>query len=138
MILLSILILSMPTIVELIDDRNGETPEQKKKDVRVRALLMIVCAGVVTAIVHPNVYPWVTSLHLWPLTLTYLKCLFLSFAIFFMFFDYAINLILGRKPWFSYLSESPIDRLWSKVNWRWRLAIKGVVFGIALIWFLNK
>lgn len=137
MILLSILILSIPLVSELIDDRNGETPEQKKKDVRVRAFLMIVCSGVALVIISPRYVPWVTSLHLWPLTLTYLKCLFLSFAIFFGFFDFGINLILGRKPWFSYLSKSPLDRLWSSWDWRWRLVIRGVVF-VGALWFYFK
>lgn len=127
-VLLTILILCIPTVSEIIDDRNGETSEQKKKDVFVRAMLMMVSAGVATAIVQ-------TSLNLWPLVITYFKCWFLSFAIFFLFFDYLINLILGRKPWYSYLSKSPLDKLWSGWDWMFRMGIRIAVFIAALLFY---
>lgn len=136
MILLAILILSFPMDFELYRERKGEDPKTKGRSMSVRAMLMIICAGVATGIITPKIYPWVTSVHLWPLTITYLKCLFLSFAIFFLFFDYAINLILGRKPWYSYLSKSPLDKLWSKWDWRVRMAIRITVFTTSLIIFL--
>lgn len=122
---LALLILSLPTIWELWSERKGEDPKQKGRSMSVRALLMIVCSVIAA---------WIIGLN-W---LTFLKSLFLSFAIFFGFFDYAINLILGRKPWHSYLSKSPIDQKWSKVHWRWRMAIRGVVFVTAITIFLWK
>lgn len=129
-------VLSIPTDWELWSERKGEDPKKKGRSMTVRALLMMICAAVATGIITPKIYPWVTSVHLWPLTLTYLKCLFLSFAIFFVVFDYAINLILGRKPWFSYLSNSPMDRLFSKVNWKVRMGVRVIVFTGALIVFM--
>lgn len=123
MILLSILILTFPMDFELYRERKGEAPAHKRKSTKIRALLMIVCALIAA---------WIRGLT-W---LMYLKCLLLSFAIFFLVFDYAINLILGRKPWYSYLSDSPLDRLASKVDWRIRMAVRTIIFTASLIWFL--
>lgn len=145
MILLSILILTFPTDWELFKERKGEDPKKKGQSMTVRGLLMIVCSvvSVILMHIHFSITDGVVDigLHIHTLfsglLLMFIKCLFLSFAIFFGFFDYAINLILGRKPWYSYLSKSPIDKVWSKVNWRWRMAIRGVVFLVALVFYFK-
>lgn len=127
------LILTIPTDYELIKERKGEAMSHKKRSATVRALLMILAAAVVTAIKVVIRYPLPTII--W---LTYLKSLFLSFAIFFMFFDYSYNIMFhGKtKQWFNYLSKSPLDKLFGKVNWKVRMAIRVAVFVGALIWFL--
>lgn len=135
MIPLSILILSLPLIWELWSERKGEDPKKKGRSMTVRAALMIVCSCV-SAIIH-DYAEWGNGDYLDGL-LTFAKSLFLSFAIFFLTFDYLINIIFHKKTrvWYSYLSESPLDRLWSGWNWRLRLAIRVAVFAISLTIFL--
>lgn len=130
-----ILILSIPTAYELWRERKGEKPEHKIQSTKVRAQLIVICAAIANCISGPRFIPWVTSEHLWPLMVAYSKFIFMSFAIFFLVFDYCINLILGRKPWFKYLSNSPLDLLWKSLDWRVRLAIRVLVFMGSLIWF---
>lgn len=126
MILLSILILSLPTLYEIHNEKKGEPLKMKWLSMLVRVVIAAGSVWVAAVFKNDN------------LLLDLIKCGLLAFAIFFLFFDYAINLILGRKPWYSYLGKSPLDKLWSSWDWRWRMAIRGVVFCIALIWFLNK
>lgn len=69
------------------------------------------------------------------LVMDLLKSAAMAFAIFILFFNPLINLILGREPWYSYLSKSRLDRLASKVNWRWRMGIRIAVFIAALLFY---
>lgn len=136
MILLIFLILSLPTAWELYDDRIGETLKQKKLDVLWRCLSFSSSAIVSGWIIY--------GFHQTPFVY-YLKAVVMSFAIFFLVFDYAIIIILVRRKivelpkgqkWYSYLSKSPLDKLWSGWDWKWRMAVRGAVFTISLIIYL--
>lgn len=127
-------ILSVPTIWELWDDRKGETLQQKKWDVWKRALWMLIASSLVAFIrldgsSHPTING---ALHYY---LDVVTAYALSVAIFLLVFDYSINLILGRKPWYSYLSKSPLDKLWSGWNWKVRMVVRVAVFVGAMVWF---
>lgn len=123
--ILALLILAIPTLWELYDDRNGETQREKKWDVVKRIILMLLCSYGAAALIDSS---WIT----------FFKSLALSFAIFFGWFDYLINLILGRKPWYSYLSKSPIDQKFISMNWRVRMGLRIVVFVTSIIiWIWN-
>lgn len=133
MISLALLILTFPTDFELYRERNGEDPKKKGRSMTVRALLMSVCALGAA---------WILGLT-W---LVYFKCLLLSFAIFFLFFDYAVILILVHRgivelpkgeKWYTYLSKSPLDKLFAKVNWKVRMGIRVIVFITAIIIWIS-
>lgn len=121
--LFSLGVLAIPTIYELWNEKKGEAMKSKKWSMFVRVVIAI--GSVWVAAVFKNDTLW----------LDVLKSAALSFGIFFGWFDYLINLILGRKPWYSYLSKSPLDRLWNGWNWRLRMAIRVAVFAGALVWF---
>lgn len=140
---LAFVILSIPTIYELWEDRHGETPDQKKKDVYKRVFLMSL-ASVIVGIIYAIAYATEINEGIKVYLIYTLKAMLLTFAIFFMFFDYVVILILVHrgivelpkgKKWFSYLSKSPLDSVWSKWDWRLRMLIRGVVFVASIIVF---
>lgn len=117
-------ILSNPTAYELYVERKGEAMKSKRWSIFVRCAIIVVSVWVAAVFKNDDL---LTDL---------LKSAALAFGIFFLVFDYAINLILGRKPWFSYLSKSPIDKKFSKVNWKVRMGVRIVIFVSSLTWFL--
>ena len=118
--LISISVLFIPLIWEIIDDARQD--KNKKMDVLVRGGLMLVCA----------VWPWFHG-H------SYFSSVALSFAIFFLLFDYLIHIImLRRRDWFSFLgTTSDIDKMgvWKELSAWERFAIRAGVFIVAVGWY---
>lgn len=127
--ILSFILLSAPTCYELYNDRNGDL--NKKRDVIIRALLMVSFALLCWCLLHQNFF---ASLNL-------------SVAIFFLLFDYIIILILNRNVyekkvhWFTFLgTSSAIDKLsfWVKLGPWGRFGIRVGYFVVALVLFLKS
>lgn len=124
--LIAFLLLLTPLVWELISDRNGETPKQKKLDVFIRVLIALIVALVGFFIADkPIVDGFVLSL-----------------AIHFMLFDYLIIMILNRRVyekkvnWFSHLSKSYTDdvlRQWSPWT-RFFIKLGVLSGGVILYW----
>lgn len=128
MILLAFLILSIPTAYEIWNEKTGEKPKVKWLSMFVRVVIAVGSTWVAAVFKNDN------------LLLDLIKSGLLAFAIFFLTFDYLFNIIFHRKTrvWYLYLSKSPLDKLFGKVNWRWRMAIRVAVFVGSLIWFLYE
>lgn len=106
MTLLSIILLSLPLLYHLWNDKDGEAPEDKGIDILIMSVIAIAAAVVGFFIADKPI----------------IDGLLLSAAIHFMLFDYAINYILYRNGvienpnWFSHLGKSYTDdvlRQWS-------------------------
>lgn len=117
---IAISFLFIPLIWEIIDDSRVE--KNHKVDVFIRGGLMLVCA----------VGSWYYGHSYW-------ASVALSFAIFFLMFDYFIHIVmLRRKDFFSYLGNtSTVDKikLWVKLGAWGRFAVRSVVFFAALWWY---
>jgi hypothetical protein len=112
-----LLILFIPTVWEVIDDRKGDS--NKGFDVFMRVVL-----GIAVALWFDNPY----------------TAFFLSMALHFFLFDYAINLVLGRRPWFGYLGKrGVVDNIpsWRNLHPIARFIIRVVVLGVA-VWLFVK
>lgn len=130
---LVVLMLLIPTLWELYEDRKGDF--NKTRDVVVRYALAIL-----VGIIH---FFWVTGKPVF-------DTVFLSMGINFLIFDYAIAYILIKSGkieaprgisyhWFFYLSHSPFDSLWYKWHPWVRFAVRVAVFGAALaIYIIEK
>lgn len=111
-----LLLLLIPTVWEIIDDRKGDS--NKGFDVFMRVLL-----GICVALWFSNIY----------------TAFFLSMALHFFLFDYAINLILKREPWFSYLGKKGVvDNIgpWRNLNPWARFIIRLAVLLVAIWLFI--
>lgn len=126
--ILAILLLSLPTLWEIFNDRQGDL--NKFEDVFIRAGLMLGSAAG-CALLGFNFW--------WSLNL--------SVAIFFLFFDYLIVMILNRNVyevkvnWFTHVGKSSVfDQLkfWRTANPWLRFAIKAVYFAVSLLIFVIK
>jgi len=119
--LIAVSFLFIPLIYELIDDHLKET--NHKMDVWIRAGLMIVCA----------VGPWLYGHSYW-------GSVALSFGIFFLLFDYLINIImLRRRDFFSFLgttAETDKVKWWHNMKPVNRFLIRFGVFAIALAGYI--
>lgn len=128
---LTILILCIPTVYNLITNRNGRTAKQKRKDVVIR-VVMIIVFGVLTALIRGNYKQPFDEI-------------FMSFAIFFLVFDYAITTILihrgiieTKEGAFSYVGKtSKMDKakLWVRIGAWGRFAVKMIVFIASLLFY---
>ena len=125
---LSIILLLLPTAYHLYFDRNGELPEEKSHDILLMVAIAATAAFIGYLIAGKNM----------------LTGLFLSWAIHFMVFDYAIVYILKKRGMietkesaFSYLGSSYTDdvlRQWKPWTRFW---IKlGVLVGAVIIYIL--
>jgi undecaprenyl pyrophosphate phosphatase UppP len=128
MTLLAILLLFVPLIWELINDRNGEAPNEKTQDIFIR-LLLAITAAVVGWYIAGKAIP---------------DGVLLSLAIHFVVFDYAITWILKKRKVietkesaFSYLGKSWTDdvlRQWKPMT---RFLVKlGVLVGAVIMYIL--
>lgn len=116
MILTSIILLTLPLLWHLWNDRNGDAPSDKSMDILIVSVIAVVAAVIGfflsnQAIVDGSILAW---------------------AIHFFAFDYAINYILYRRgviensDWFGYLGKgytddvlrqwSPWTRFWIKLG----------------------
>jgi hypothetical protein len=123
-LILSILVLFAPLTWELINDRFGD--EDKKLDVLIRVILGIASALVNFILIGKPI----------------LDSFILSMAIFFLAFDYLINIILYKNDvidyanWFSYTSKKGvIDNIgfWKKMNPWTKLGVKVGVLAVAIL-----
>lgn len=120
--ILSFILLSFPTVWELWNDKKGDL--NKKRDVIIRALLMVSSALLCWCLLHQNFF---ASLNL-------------SVAIFFLLFDYAINIVLYKNGvinnanWFSYTAKKGFV---DNVPW-WKQMNPWVKFGIRVLYFVGS
>ena len=114
-----LLLLLIPVTWEVIDDRKGDS--NKGFDVFMRIALGLLIA---TSHYFDNV----------------ITAFVMSMAFHFLLFDYAINIVLKRQPWYAYLGKDGfVDTLpfWRNLHWLARLGIRVVVFVVALWLFLK-
>lgn len=125
--LVRFLILSIPTAYEIWNEKTGEKPKVKWLSMFVRVVIAIGSTWVAAVFKNDN------------LLLDLIKSGVMAFAIFFLTFDYLFNIIFHRKTrvWYLYLSKSPLDQKWSKVNWKVRMVIRLVIFSSALVWYFK-
>ena len=116
------------TIYELWNDRNGDL--NKSTDVVFRIVFLAVEAAALALIFDKN----------------YHLSLLLSCSVFFLTFDYAINIILYKRGvidyanWFSYTGKSGVvDTIsfWKNMNPWVKFGIRLTVFIVALIVWIN-
>jgi hypothetical protein len=113
----TVFILLIPTVWEVIDDRKSDS--NKGFDVFVRVVL-----GIAVALWFPNPY----------------TAFFLAMALHFFLFDYAINIVLGRQPWFAYLGKrGVVDNVapWRNLHPTVRFIIRAIVLVVA-VWLFIK
>jgi len=119
--LIAISFLFIPLAWEIIDDSRQE--KNHKVDVFIRGGLMVVCA----------VGPWLYG-H------SYFSSVALSFAIFFLLFDYIIHIVMmRRRDWFSYMgTTADTDKVkrWHNMKPWDRFFIRFGVFAIALTGYI--
>lgn len=124
----AILILFVPLVVELINDRRGDF--NKSVDVVIRLINAITVGIFAYLIADKNI----------------LLAANLAIGIHFMFFDYAINYILYRNKiiaspyWFSYTGKSGvIDNIkgWKHLNPWLKLFIRILYLAIALFLYIK-
>jgi hypothetical protein len=127
--IIALILLSLPLIIELYDDRNGE--KHPSKDWFYRSFIAVV-AAIAVASVWPKLGFWID----------FLRGLVLSFGIFALFFPYLMNIILYRNGvitnhrWWSHLStKAALDswRLWGNSPWYVRLFILLLTFFAACL-----
>lgn len=118
---ISFLLLCVPLAYELWNDRKDDL--NKVIDVFIRTGLVIVCA-----------------VPAWFYGHSYLSSIVLSGAIFFLMFDYLINIImLRRKDFFSYLgTTSWVDRIkfWKEMKPLNRFFLRVGIFTGSFIWYI--
>lgn len=124
---LAVLFCFLPTIYEIIDDRNGETKKDKVRDFFIAAILYAVIALV----------NW------WMFETLPLRSLALTFAIRLAFFDYVIAYVLIRrgvivgKCWNYRGKTARFDRLIARIDWRVLMAARVIAFASAL-WLYSR
>lgn len=131
MILLAFLILTLPTVYELWNERSGEAKKNKRLSVLVRIVCIVGSLWVAAVFKNDN------------LIKDLVKSAAMAFAIFFFTFDYAITTILihrgvieTKESAFSYVGKtSKFDKfkLWVRIGPWGRFAVKLAVFVVALI-----
>lgn len=111
--LFSILVLTVPIIWELWDDRNGD--EHVKNDDWILRGLLMVLGSIIVALINPN--------------RNFIQAFFLSFAMFAALFPYLINIVhykrgvTSDKKWWSHLSKKAIPDKWLYFLPWWTIAI---------------
>ena len=109
-------ILFSPLIWELFNDKQGDI--HPNNDWMMRGIMMVASATLVSLFGTKGFFP----------------ALGLSLGIFFLLFDYLINIVNGKKQWWSALSPTAIPdkwEYWAATPWYSRLLIRIIVFGTA-------
>lgn len=126
MVLISALLLLVPTAWHLWNDKDGDRPEDKAGDI----LIVIAIAFTASAIG-------------WMLGQRMLDSLLLAWAIHFFYFDYAIVWILKKRgiietkeSVFEYLGNSPVDRLMKKLSPMTRFWVRIGALIVAIIIYI--
>lgn len=133
------LILMVPTGVEIIDDKRGDS-HTNRRDLLIRVLLTLG-AAFVTAFIHGALAKS------FPVMWEYFpKCLALSVGYFIGFFNYAVNIVQRRVTedykWWDHLSNNPNvfpdnNKLWRRIGWKWRMVVSLGLFIASLIYYLS-
>lgn len=136
--LASFIILSLPLLIEVYRERNGEKKEEHKESLLRRLFFTLVAYFIVFIIERKLV----------GITQTWqdvLSGLFMSFAIFLLLFDYSIAATLEKRgvikkgsSWFNYLSSSDFDtwKPWVRIGAWGRFILKVIVFALALVFWI--
>lgn len=124
--LLFILLFCVPLFCELYDDRHGD--EHPNNDWVWRGLLMMF-VSVAYAMYQPHEHFFAS----------FGRAFVMSFGIFVLVFNYAINIIHKKPRWWDSLSDTAWpDRLdyWRLTPWYGRLLFMLIIFGVcAFIYF---
>lgn len=126
MILISVLLLFAPLIYHLVNDKNGERPEDKATDI------LIVIAIAFTAAAFGYLAAGQRML----------DSLLLAWGIHFFAFDYLISIILYRRgvietsDWFGHLGDGPVDKLMKKLKPMPRFWVRLGVLVIAIVIYI--
>lgn len=127
MILTSIILLTLPLLWHLWNDRNGDAPSDKTMDIFIVSLIAVAAAVIGFFLSDQAI----------------IDGLILAWAIHFFAFDYAINYVLYRRgviensDWFGYLGKSYTDdvlRQWSPWTRFWIKLVQLIV--AIVIYFL--
>lgn len=134
--MISILLLSLPLIWELWNDRNGDSHisrgfiklPSKKVDVIVRVILAFLVSLINYILYDKEI----------------IKSISLSGAIHFLCFDYLIAYILIKRKiikgkWWSYMGSKGMDniKLWKNIKPQYKFLIRLTIFVTILIFYLN-
>lgn len=129
----------LPTVVEIIDDKGGDT-HADKKDLRVRVILTVVMSLVVAGL-HGLLVD-----NGWRVFLIFIpKALALCLGYFIGFFSYGVNFVqrhlTEREDWWSHLSNNPKvfpdnNKLWRKIGWVGRMIVSLGLFILALLYYI--
>lgn len=125
--ILCVVALSMPTIVEVINDAHGDY--DKDKDTIKRVILMAASSLLTMALTDRTWSPWL-----------------MTFGIFMFFFDYVVTYYLIKNKvveikgatWFNYLGKiGRFDnfKVWKRMRPGYRLLIRTIIFAAALIFY---
>lgn len=118
--IIALIILCIPLIWELIDDKKGDL--HPNKDWVIRGGLMLITSALTLLFVDRG----------------FLQAFGMSFGIFVLFFPYLYNIFNKKKPWYNYLSLTAFpDKLtiWRMTPWSVRMGILGIIFGIGLSFY---
>jgi hypothetical protein len=126
--LIVIVVTFLPTIYEAWTDRFGEKRTDKIKD----TILLVSGSIILTAVAYLFLANWVAV----PLFILVWRI---------VAFDYIVHAFLKRYSkghkdidiWKFSGKTSKIDQVLSKIDWRWRLTIRGALLILALLWFVN-
>ena len=119
-----ILLLILPTVWELINDRKGDA--HPNNDWMYRGLLMLLASGAV-AIIHPEK--------------NFIQCFLLSFGVFAFFFTYLVNIVhlcygvTEDRKWWNHLSKNAFPdniQMWADTPWYGRMFILAVILLVGI------
>jgi hypothetical protein len=126
---LSILLLALPLLYHLHNDRNGERKDEKAGDIILVSALALIAAVVGYYISGKPI----------------IDGLLLAWGIHFAVFDYAIVYILKKRgvietkeSWYEYLGSSYTDDVLRQFTPWQRLIMKAVVLGVAVVIYFIK
>lgn len=115
--IIAVLLLCVPLIWELIDDKKGDI--HPNNDWIIRGGLMLIASGLTLLFVDRGFF----------------QALSFSFGIFSLFFPYLYNIFNKKKPWWNYLNNTAFPdnwEIWRLTPWPARIFILAIVFGIGL------
>lgn len=131
------LLLMLPTVVEIVDDKGGDA-HTDNKDVRVRIILVLAMSFIVAGL-HGLFID-----NSWKVFYTFIpKSLALSVGYFCGFFSYGVNFVqrhlTDRSDWWAYLNKKSWPDNWSpwrKIGWIGRMIVSLGLFLASLIFYI--
>lgn len=112
--ILAIFVLCSPLIWELFNDKKGDV--HPNNDWLIRGSIMGAASLLVSLFVERNFF----------------QAFVMSFGIFFLLFDYLVNIMYKKPKWWAYVNKTAFpDRIeqWGGSPWYGRLLIKLIIFG---------